>query len=29
MVAPSPPPPTRRVAGTTGVLLFCRGEMLS
>jgi hypothetical protein len=29
MVAPSPPPPARRVAGTTGVLLFCRGEMLS
>jgi hypothetical protein len=29
MVAPSPPPPARRVAGTTGVLLFCREEMLS
>jgi hypothetical protein len=29
MVALSPPPPARRVAGTTGVLLFCRGEMLS
>jgi hypothetical protein len=29
MVAPSPPPPARRVAGTTGALLFCRGEMLS
>jgi hypothetical protein len=29
MVAPSPPPPTRRVAGTTEVLLFCHGEMLS
>jgi hypothetical protein len=29
MVAPSPPPLVRRVAGTTGVLLFCRGEMLS
>jgi hypothetical protein len=29
MVAPSPPPPARRVAGTTGVPLFCRGEMLS
>jgi hypothetical protein len=28
MVVSSPPPPTRRVAGTTGVLLFCRGEML-
>jgi hypothetical protein len=29
MVASSPPPLSRRVAGTTGVLLFCRGEMLS
>jgi hypothetical protein len=29
MVASSPPPPTRRVEGTTGVLLFCHGEMLS
>jgi hypothetical protein len=29
MVAPSPPPPARRVAGTTNVLLSCRGEMLS
>jgi hypothetical protein len=29
MVAPSPPPLARRVAGTTGVLLFRRGEMLS
>jgi hypothetical protein len=29
MVAPSPPPPARRVAETTRVLLFCRGEMLS
>jgi hypothetical protein len=29
MVAPSPPPPARRVAGTTGVLLSCHGEMLS
>jgi hypothetical protein len=29
MVAPSPPPPARRVAGTIEVLLFCRGEMLS
>jgi hypothetical protein len=28
-VAPSPPPPARRVAGTTGVFLFCRGEMPS
>jgi hypothetical protein len=28
MVAPSPPPSARRVAGTIGVLLFCRGEML-
>jgi hypothetical protein len=27
MVAPSLPPPARRVAGTTGVLLFRRGEM--
>jgi hypothetical protein len=29
MVTPSPPPPARRVAGTTGVLLFRREEMLS
>jgi hypothetical protein len=29
MVAPSQPPPARRVVGATGVLLFCRGEMLS
>jgi hypothetical protein len=29
MVAPSPPPPTRRVAGLTRVFLFCRGEMSS
>jgi hypothetical protein len=29
MIAPSLPPPARRVAGTTGVLLFHRGEMLS
>jgi hypothetical protein len=29
MVAPSLPPPARRVAGMTGVLLFCHGEMLS
>jgi hypothetical protein len=29
MVASSPPPSTRRVAGTTGVLLFCLEEMLS
>jgi hypothetical protein len=29
MVAPPLPPPARRVAGTTGVLLFCRGETLS
>jgi hypothetical protein len=29
MVSPSPPPPARGVAGTTGVPLFCRGEMLS
>jgi hypothetical protein len=29
MVAPSLPPAARRVAETTGVLLFCRGEMLS
>jgi hypothetical protein len=29
MVAPSLPPPVRRVAGTTGVLLFHHGEMLS
>jgi hypothetical protein len=29
MVAPSPPPSARRVAGTTGTLLLCRGEMLS
>jgi hypothetical protein len=29
MVAPSPPPSARRVAGTTGLLLFCRREMLS
>jgi hypothetical protein len=28
-VAPSPPPPARRVAGTTGVFLFRRGEMPS
>jgi hypothetical protein len=28
-VAPSPPPPARRVAGQTRVFLFCRGEMLS
>jgi hypothetical protein len=25
MVAPSPPPPTRRVAGQTRVFLFCHG----
>jgi hypothetical protein len=29
MVALSPPPSARRVEGTTGVLLFCRREMLS
>jgi hypothetical protein len=29
MVALSTPPPARRVVGMTGVLLFCRGEMLS
>jgi hypothetical protein len=29
MVASSPPPPARRVAGTTGALLFCHGEMPS
>jgi hypothetical protein len=29
MVASSPPPAARRVAGTTGALLFRRGEMLS
>jgi hypothetical protein len=29
MVAPSLPPPARRVSWTTGVLLSCRGEMLS
>jgi hypothetical protein len=29
MVAPSPPPPVRRVAGQTRVFLFCRGEMPS
>jgi hypothetical protein len=29
MVAPSPPPLARRVAGTTRALLFCHGEMLS
>jgi hypothetical protein len=29
MVAPYSPPTARRVAGTTGVLLFCRGETLS
>jgi hypothetical protein len=29
MVAPSPPPPARRVAGQTRVFLFCRGEMSS
>jgi hypothetical protein len=29
MVAPSPPPPARGVARTSGVPLFCRGEMLS
>jgi hypothetical protein len=29
MVAPSPPPPARRVAGQTRVFLFCRGEMPS
>jgi hypothetical protein len=28
-VAPSPPPPARRVAGQTRVFLFCRGEMPS
>jgi hypothetical protein len=28
MVASSPPPPVRRVAGTTGVFLFRHGEML-
>jgi hypothetical protein len=28
-VAPSPSPPARRVAGTTGVFLFRRGEMPS
>jgi hypothetical protein len=28
-VAPSPPPPVRRVAGQTRVFLFCRGEMPS
>jgi hypothetical protein len=29
MVAPPLPPPVRRVAGTTRVLLFYRGKMLS
>jgi hypothetical protein len=29
MVAPSPPPPARRVAGQTRVFLFRHGEMLS
>jgi hypothetical protein len=29
MVAPSPPPPARRVAGQTRMFLFCRGEMPS
>jgi hypothetical protein len=29
IVAPSPPPTTRRVAGQTRMLLFCRGEMPS
>jgi hypothetical protein len=29
MVAPPLPSPVRRVAGTTRVLLFCRGKMLS
>jgi hypothetical protein len=29
MVAPSPPPPARRVVGQTRVFLFCRGEMPS
>jgi hypothetical protein len=29
MVASSPPPLARRLARTTGVLLFCREEMLS
>jgi hypothetical protein len=29
MVAPSPPPAARRVAGRTRVLLFCRREMPS
>jgi hypothetical protein len=28
-VVPSPSPPARRVAGTTGVFLFCRGEVPS
>jgi hypothetical protein len=28
-VAPSPPPPARRVAGQARMLLFCRGEMSS
>jgi hypothetical protein len=28
-VAPSPPPPARRVAGQAWVFLFCRGEMPS
>jgi hypothetical protein len=28
-VAPSPPPPARRVAGQTRMLLFCHGEMPS
>jgi hypothetical protein len=28
-VAPSPPPPARRVAGQTRVFLFCRGEVPS
>jgi hypothetical protein len=29
MVAPSPPPPARRVAGQTRVFLFCHREMSS
>jgi hypothetical protein len=29
MVAPSSPPPARRVAGQTRMFLFCRGEMSS
>jgi hypothetical protein len=29
MVAPSSPPPARRVAGQTRMFLFCRGEMPS